>query len=77
MRKKIALLISSSALLAMTVLSAVALAGPGGFEPMGCSWQYTYCSDFACTTGSGADGEHVYHCTTAPYVRSVHTCCGG
>lgn len=77
MKKKIALLASSSALLALTLLSAVALAGSGDFEPMACTWQYTYCSDFACPTGAGADGEHVYHCTTPPYVRTIATCCGG
>ncbi len=75
-RKKMALLISSSALLVVTMLAAAALA-QGTFETMGCTWQYTYCSDIHCPDGPGAWGQHVYECTTYPFVRPVDTCCSG
>lgn len=76
MRRKLALLASSFALFLTVSVMAIAVAQEDNM-PMSCTWQYTWCSDNACPTGPGADGQHVYHCTTHPYVRTVDTCCGG
>ncbi len=77
MNKKLGLLVTSFALFLVTSFAALAIA-QGGVSTMGvCVYQYTQCSDYACDEGSGADGQHVYHCDTYPYVRTVDTCCGG
>ncbi len=74
-RKKKNMLLASFALFIAASVAAVATA-EGEVMPMACHYQYTYCSDFRCPTGSGAAGQHVYHCDTHPYVRVIDTCCG-
>lgn len=79
MKKKLLLLMASFSVFLIT--SVVAFAVEKGNVPnlMGCTYQYTYCSDDYCARpdgSAGAKGEHVYHCTTPPYVRAVATCCG-
>lgn len=77
MNKKLGLLLSSFALFLVTSFAALAIA-QGGVSTMGvCVYQYTQCSDNPCGEGPGADGEHVYHCDTYPFIRVVYTCCGG
>ena len=46
-----------------------------------CKYLYTECSNNACSTGgAGAEGYHVYRCTSANgsvYFQYPRTCCGG
>lgn len=77
MKKKMGLLAATFLVFAITSLSALAM----GDTPtiMGCTYQYTQCSNDYCTRPdgtAGAKGQHVYHCTTYPYVRTQSTCCG-